>query len=177
MLFRETPLFGAWVIEPEQLRDTRGYFARIFCVREFEARGLNAKVAQCSNSYNERAGTLRGMHFQVAPNAEVKLVRCTQGRIHDVILDLRADSATYKQWFAIELSAENGLALYVPEGFAHGFLTLSDKSEVYYQMSEFFEPKSACGVRWNDPAFGIQWPKEPTTLSERDVSYPDFVDD
>lgn len=175
MLFAETKLKGAYLIEIECSEDERGYFARMFCREEFEEHGLNSSVAQCNISYNRKKGTLRGMHYQVAPFAEAKLVTCLAGSIYDVIIDLRADSATYCEWLAVELrGGERRNVLYIPEGFAHGFLTLEDHSEVFYQMSEFYAPQSVRGVRWDDPAFAIQWPEAPRILSERDRSYPDF---
>ena len=174
MIFIETRLKGAYVVEPEHLADERGFFARVWCQREFEAHGLNPNLTQCNISFNHRKGTLRGMHYQIAPHAESKLVRCTKGAIYDVIVDLRADSNTFMQWFGIELSADNRRMLYVPEGLAHGFLTLTDAVEVFYQMSEFYSAEHARSVRWNDPAFGIQWPGEVLMISERDSSQPDF---
>ena len=175
MIFTETPLKGAYIVDPERLADERGFFARTWCRREFEANGLNSSLVQCNISYSQKKGTLRGMHYQVAPHAEKKLVRCTAGAITDVIVDLRADSNTYKQWFAIDLSSDNRRMLYIPEGLAHGFLTLTDTVEVFYQMSEFYSPECSRGVRWNDPAFGIHWPREVTVISERDRTYPDFT--
>jgi dTDP-4-dehydrorhamnose 3,5-epimerase len=175
MIFFETGLTGAFIIEIERLEDKRGFFARSWCQREFEAHGLNPRLVQCNISHNMKQGTLRGMHFQVAPYAEAKLIRCTRGAIHDVIIDLRSESPTFKQHFGMELTSEARNALYVPEGFAHGFLTLADDTEVFYQMSEFYAPGYGRGVRWNDPAFGIQWPAPVTLISERDASYPDFV--
>jgi dTDP-4-dehydrorhamnose 3,5-epimerase len=174
MKFEETTLAGAYVVEMEQLSDERGFFARTFCRDEFEARGLDARIAQCSASFNRLRGTLRGMHYQAAPFAEAKLVRCTMGAIYDVIVDLRTASPTFKRWFAVELSAANRRALYVPEGLAHGFLTLADESEVFYQISEFYHPDGSRGVRWNDEAFRISWPFEPRVISERDRAFPDF---
>src|SRR5262249_35742535 len=156
----------------ERLGDERGFFARTWCQRDFENEGLNSRVVQCSVSFSPRCGTLRGMHFQAAPHEEVKLVRCTKGAIYDVIVDLREGSATPLAWDAFELTAENHRALYIPKGVAHGFLTLEDNCEVYYQMSAFFDAPSARGVRWNDPAFGIQWPAQMTVISDRDASYP-----
>lgn len=175
MIFTETRLKGAYVIDPERLADERGFFARMWCQREFEALGLNPGLAQCNISFNHKRGTLRGMHYQVAPHAEAKLVRCTAGTIYDVIVDLRAGSGTFKQWFAVELSSENRRMLYIPEGLAHGFLTLTDAVEVFYQMSEFYTPDCTHGVRWNDLAFGIRWPFEATMISDRDRTYPDFT--
>ena len=175
MIFTETLLKGAYIIDPERLADERGFFARTWCQREFDAHGLNPGLAQCNISFNRKKGTLRGMHYQVAPHAEAKLVRCTAGAIYDVIVDLRADSNTFKHWFAVELSFDNRRMLYIPAGLAHGFLTLTDGAEVFYQMSEFYTPECARGVRWNDPAFGVRWPQEVTMISERDRAYPDFV--
>jgi dTDP-4-dehydrorhamnose 3,5-epimerase len=175
MIFTATRIPGAFVIQPQRFEDDRGFFARTWCHREFEEHGLNPHLAQCSVSYNLRAGTLRGMHFQKAPHAEVKLVRCTAGAICDVILDLRRDSPAYLRWVAVELTAENRLALYIPEGVAHGFQTLVDRCEVFYQISEFYHPESASGVRWNDPAFGIRWPLPAPILSDKDACYPDYL--
>jgi dTDP-4-dehydrorhamnose 3,5-epimerase len=172
MKFQELALKGAWLIEPERLEDERGFFARTFCGREFAERGLNPRMAQCSISYNAHRGTLRGMHYQVSPHEETKVVRCTAGAIYDVIVDLRQDSPTFRRWVSAELNAENRLMMYVPEGFAHGFQTLCDGTEVLYQMSEFFCPESACGVRWDDPAFGIEWPRAERLLSDRDRLFP-----
>ena len=174
MLFVETELPGAYVIEIERRPDERGFFARTFCEREFEAHGLPQRFPQCNLSNNTRAGTLRGMHYQAAPLWEAKLVRCVRGAIYDVIIDLRPDSAARLRWIGVELSADNGRALFVPEGFAHGFLTLADQSDVFYHMSEFFRPEGARGLRWNDPRFDIRWPSAPRVISERDATYPDF---
>lgn len=174
MIFTETPLGGAFMVEPERIHDERGFFARTWCRREFEARGLSPCFAQCNLSFNDKAGTLRGMHFQAAPHAEAKLIRCTRGSIHDVIIDLRPDSPTFKRHFGATLTFENHRMLYVPEGFAHGFFTLEDGTEVFYQMSDFYEPSCAQGVRWDDPNFGIRWPGEVRVISEKDRSYPDF---
>lgn len=174
MRFDPLPLAGAFVIEPEFISDERGFFTRTFCSDEFAARGLNPSLVQCSISFNNRRGTLRGMHYQQKPHEEAKLVRCSKGAIQDVIVDLRSESPTLLQWASVELTAENRRALYIPEGFAHGFLTLADDSEVFYQMSEFFHPQCAAGVRWNDPAFGIEWAGEVGVISERDRNYPDF---
>lgn len=172
MIFRETKLKGTFFIELEKLEDDRGCFARAFCQREFEVHGLKLEVAQCSISVNKTKGTLRGMHYQVPPHEEAKLVRCTRGAIYDVILDLRPDSATYKKWLAMELSSDNCRMVYIPEGVAHGFQTLENNTEVFYQMSQYFHPECARGVRWNDPAFGITWPLAPKAMSEKDRSYP-----
>jgi dTDP-4-dehydrorhamnose 3,5-epimerase len=175
VIFVETPLPGAYALELERSEDERGWFARTFAAEEFEARGLNSRIVHCNASFNARAGTLRGMHYQEAPHAECKVVRCTRGAVHDVIVDLRPDSLTYLGWHAAELSAENGRALYVPEGFAHGFQTLVDASEVAYLMSHHYVASHARGVRWDDPAFGIEWPPAERTISERDQSYADFA--
>jgi dTDP-4-dehydrorhamnose 3,5-epimerase len=175
MIFRETELEGAYVIEPEPIEDERGFFARTWCRREFEERGLISSLVQCSISFNTKKDTLRGMHYQVAPYEETKLVRCTRGEIFDVIVDLRPDSASYRKHVGIRLSAENRRMLYIPHGMAHGFQTLADSTEVFYQMSEFYHGGSACGVRWNDPAFQIVWPEaDHRIISERDRAYPDF---
>jgi len=175
MLFKETSLEGALIVEPERLPDERGFFARTWDEREFQARGLNQRLVQCSISFNNKKGTLRGMHYQAKPHEEAKLVRCTMGEIYDVIIDLRHDSPTFKKWMAMELTADDRRMVYIPEGFAHGFLTLKDRTEVLYQMSEFHVPASARGVRWNDPAFGIRWPPAVKVLSDRDKNYPDFT--
>ncbi|MHB8472055.1 MAG: dTDP-4-dehydrorhamnose 3,5-epimerase [Gammaproteobacteria bacterium] len=174
MKYEPLPLQGAFLIELEPTVDERGFFARTFCREEFSARGLNFTIEQCSVSFNSRKGTLRGMHFQKNPHEEVKVVRCTHGSIYDVIIDLRPDSVTFTRWAGIELNAANHKAIYIPEGFAHGFLTLAEKTEVLYQMSQPFHPKSAAGVRWDDPVFAINWPNAIDVISERDNSYPDF---
>jgi dTDP-4-dehydrorhamnose 3,5-epimerase len=175
LIFTETKLAGAFVIEMERRADERGFFSRTFCRQEFEVHGLNAEVAQCNVSFNKRKGTLRGMHYQAAPFGEAKLVRCTAGSIYDVIIDLRPTSATFKKHFAAELSANNGRMLYIPEDFAHGFQTLQDDTEVFYQMAQRYSAAHARGVRWNDPAFGIEWPKGERIIIERDRNYPDFL--
>jgi dTDP-4-dehydrorhamnose 3,5-epimerase len=172
MTFTELPLAGACIVSIEPREDERGYFARSFCREEFSRRGLRTDIAQCNVSFNHRRGTLRGMHYQVAPKAEAKLVRCTRGAIHDVIVDLREDSLTYRRWTAVELTETNSRMLYVPEGFAHGFQTLVDDSEVFYQMFESYSPDHARGVRWDDPAFGISWPFADPIVSERDRTFP-----
>jgi dTDP-4-dehydrorhamnose 3,5-epimerase len=174
MIFTETPLGGAHVLDPERLADERGFFARIFDPRELVQHGLNANVEQASISFNPKKGTLRGMHFQRPPFAEAKLVRCTRGAVHDVIVDLRRASKTYLGHFGVVLDAENRRLLYVPEGFAHGYLTLTDDAEVSYQISARYSPEHASGVRWDDPAFAIRWPGPVTLVNERDRSYPDF---
>jgi dTDP-4-dehydrorhamnose 3,5-epimerase len=173
--FAPTPLDGAWIVELEELGDERGFFARSWCQREFAERGLNPRLVQCNVSFNRRRGTLRGMHFQAAPVQEAKLVRCTAGAIHDVIIDLRRESPTYCRWFGVELSARNRRALFVPEGFAHGFQTLVDDAEVLYQMSEFHHPELARGLRWDDRRFAIRWPLADPILSARDRGYADFA--
>jgi len=162
------------VIEPEMHEDDRGFFARTFCRREFEARGLNPQVVQCNVSFNKRKGSLRGMHFQASPYSEAKLVRCTAGSIYDVIIDLRPSSSAFRKHFGIELSARNRKMLYIPEEFAHGFQTLEDDTEVFYQMSQYYSPEHSRGVRWDDPAFGISWPPGERIIIERDRTYPDF---
>jgi dTDP-4-dehydrorhamnose 3,5-epimerase len=174
MIFHETKLPGVFEIQPQSITDERGFFVRTWCQKEFEAKGLSGKLVQCSLSFNSRKGTLRGMHYQAAPHQEIKLVRCSKGEIYDVILDLRPHSPTFKDWTAVVLTAENRKMIYVPEGCAHGFLTLKDKTEVSYQMSEFFHNESARGVRWDDPAFRIQWPDKVKVISERDRTYPNF---
>jgi dTDP-4-dehydrorhamnose 3,5-epimerase len=174
MIFEPTLLPGAFVITPERLRDERGFFARTFCRRDFETHGLNPDVAQCNISVSARLGTLRGMHYQRPPHAEAKLIRCTAGAIYDVIIDLRPSSPAFRRHFGIRLEPSDDKMLYVPEGFAHGFLTLEDDTSVFYQMSQTYEPSHAAGVRWNDPVFGIVWPLEPTVIAERDRAYPDF---
>jgi dTDP-4-dehydrorhamnose 3,5-epimerase len=175
MIFTQTDLAGAFVIEPETHEDARGFFARTWCQREFASHGLNAHLAQCSVSFSHSRGTLRGIHYQTAPREEAKLVRCTKGSIYDVIIDLRADSATFTRSFTVELTANNRRMLYVPEGIAHGFQTLEDNTEVFYQISEFYTPEYARGIRWNDPLFGIRWPLDLRMISDKDQSYPDFA--
>lgn len=175
IIFRETKLKGAFVIEPERFEDQRGFFARSFSQREFLAHGLKAQFVEAGISFNLRRHTLRGMHFQAPPHEQAKLVRCTRGSIFDVLIDLRPGSPTYKQWFAQELTAQNRLMLYIPEGCAHGFQTLEDETEVFYQLSTGYAPASERGVRWNDPAFDIPWPAtEGLIMNERDRTYPDF---
>jgi dTDP-4-dehydrorhamnose 3,5-epimerase len=172
MIFAESPLAGAYVVDPERIEDERGFFARTWCAREFEAMGLDPRLSQCNVSFNARRGTLRGMHYQAEPHEEAKLVRCTLGAIFDVIVDLRPSSATLRRWFGVELSAENRRMLYIPPGFAHGFQTLADGSEVFYQMSESFHPGSARGIRWDDPSVAIDWPSEVLVISEKDRGFP-----
>lgn len=175
MKFTAAGLAGAFILDIERLADERGFFARTFCRDEFAAHGLRTEFVQCNTSFNLRRGTLRGMHFQRAPYAEAKIVRCTRGAIHDVIVDLRPDSLSYCRWIAVELSAENERMLYVPEGMAHGFQTLADGSEVFYQMAAMYRPDAAGGVRWNDPAFDIRWPLADPIVSARDAAYGDFA--
>jgi len=174
MKFIPTLLSGVYIIEPEFLEDERGEFSRIFCRKEFEDMGLNPNIAQCNISFNHNKGTLRGMHYQVEPHAEAKLVRCTRGSIYDVIIDLRPEMPEFRKWFSVELSAENQKMLYIPEGFAHGFQTLTDNTEIFYQMSESYFPENARGVRWDDPCFNIKWPEDNRIISKKDLEYPDF---
>lgn len=176
MRFLQTPLNGAWVLELELLGDERGWFSRTFDAEEFAARGLNPAVVQCNASFNARRDTLRGMHYQAEPHGESKLVRCVRGAIYDVAVDLRSGSPTHCHWHGVELSAENRLAFYIPPGLAHGFQTLTDEAEVLYQMGHHYVPEAARGVRWNDPAFAIEWPVPAASrvISVKDGSYPDF---
>jgi dTDP-4-dehydrorhamnose 3,5-epimerase len=172
--FTETPLSGAFVVELDLLADERGHFARTFDVSEFAEHGLDPAVVQCNTSFNTRRGTLRGMHYQADPDGEAKLVRCTRGSIYDVAVDLRRDSGTRGRWYGAELSASSGRMLYIPTGMAHGFQTLEDGTEVHYQMSHHYVPEAARGVRFDDPAFGIEWPLPDPIVSERDRQYADF---
>ena len=174
MKFIETELKEAFIIDPEILEDERGFFARTFCRREFEQHGLNPHFVQCSISFNRKKGTLRGMHYQASPFEEIKIVRCTMGAIYDVIIDLRSDSETFMCWIAVELTAENRKMICIPEGFAHGFQTLENDTEVFYQMSEFYAPEYARGVRWNDPKFNIKWPDDIRIISEKDKNFKDY---
>lgn len=174
MIFTETPLKGAFLVSLEKREDARGFFARTFCQKEFEVRGLNPRVAQCNISVSLYKGTLRGMHYQVPPFAEAKLIRCLRGAIYDVIIDLRSGSASYAKHYAATLSANDPTMLFVPEGLAHGFQTLEDDTEVFYQMSESYAPDCARGVRWDDPAFGISWPPANRIILDRDRNYPLF---
>jgi dTDP-4-dehydrorhamnose 3,5-epimerase len=174
VIIRETAIAGVHIVEPERREDSRGFFARTWCADEFTRHGLDPRIAQCSMSFNHRRGTLRGMHYQAPPHAEAKLVRCTRGAIWDVALDLRPESATFLRHLGVELSGTSRLALYLPEGVAHGFQTLMDDSEVFYQMSVAHEPSAARGVRFDDPAFDIEWPVAGPIVLERDRSYPDF---
>lgn len=174
MRFHGTKLPGVFEIRPELLSDERGFFARTWCQKEFEAQGLNPRLVQCNISFSRRKGTLRGMHYQAGEHAEAKLVRCTKGSICDVALDIRPESRTFGNWVAVVLTDQDRNMLYLPEGCAHGFLTLEDETEVFYQMSQFYNPESARGVRWDDPAFHIAWPGKVEVISERDRTYPNF---
>jgi dTDP-4-dehydrorhamnose 3,5-epimerase len=177
MIFTETKLSGAFIITIQRIEDQRGFFARTFCQSEFREHGLNPNLVQCNISYNRKVGTLRGMHFQVNPHWEAKLVQCVRGSIFDVIIDLRPESPTYTEHIGVTLTAQDHNMLFVPERFAHGFITLEDDTDVFYQMSEFYTPASARGFRWNDSVFEIKWPLQPSILSERDASYPEFSPD
>jgi len=172
--FVETPLEGIRVIDVGTISDERGFFARTWSLQEFQEQGLETRIVQCSVSYNTKKGTLRGLHFQVSPHAETKIVRCVHGSIFDVAVDLRKGSPTYRKWWGVELSSENRRMLYIPESCAHGFLTLEDDTEVHYQISAPYHPEAARGVRWDDPAIGIVWPAEPVVMNERDRDYLDF---
>jgi dTDP-4-dehydrorhamnose 3,5-epimerase len=175
VIFTPLSLEGAHLVDIEKREDERGFFARSWCEREFAAQGLNPRLVQCDLSFSARRGTLRGMHYQVQPWEEAKLVRCTAGSIYDVIVDIRPNSRTRGQHFGIVLTPSSYRMLYVPEGFAHGFLTLGDNTEVFYQMSEFYAPEYARGFRWDDPTFGIDWPAEVLVISNNDRNYPDFA--
>lgn len=175
MIFTETKLKGAFIVEPERFEDGRGFFALSWSEKEFAERGLESRLVECNISFNKLKATLRGMHYQHAPHGQAKLIRCTMGAIYDVIIDLRTSSETFKQWIAVELTASNRLMLYVPKDFGHGFQTLRDNSEVFYQMSSQYAPESAGGVRWNDPAFNIEWPADNRIIYSRDREYPDFT--
>lgn len=174
MIFTETPLQGAYVIEIKKMEDERGFFGRSWCANEMKQHGLNADVRQANTSLSEKKGTLRGMHFQHDPYQETKLIRCTHGSILDVIIDLRPESETYRKWFGIELSRENYKMLYVPEDFAHGFITLEDDCEVTYLVTQFYTPGAEAGIRWDDPLFNIAWPMAPVVISEKDRTHPDY---
>jgi len=175
MKFTETKLKGAFIVEIEKLTDDRGFFARAWCRKEFEAHGLTSAVVQANVSFNRKRGTLRGMHYQIAPFQESKLIRCTRGAIYDVIIDLRPESPTYRQWIGVELTADNYTLFFVPEDFSHGFITLMDDTEITYQVSQFYTPGSEKGIRFNDPTFNIQWPLEVSVISDKDSNWPDFV--
>lgn len=175
MIFRETKLKGAFIMELETFEDDRGFFAQSWSPRELAEHGLEAPLVESAISFNKKKGTLRGMHYQASPHGQAKIVRCTRGSIYDVIIDLRTGSPTFKQWVGAELTSRNRLMLYVPKGCAHGFQTLEDETEVFYNMSHFYTPESSRGVRWNDPAFAVHWPTtEGVIINERDQSYPDF---
>jgi len=174
MKFQPTPLAGAYVIEQEQRGDDRGFFARAFCSREFGLAGLETHFVQANDALSRRMGTLRGMHYQLGDAAEVKMVRCIRGSLYDIILDLRPDSPTFGQSVGAELSAENRRMMYVPRGFAHGLITLSDDTEAFYLVSQYYSPEDERGVRWNDPRFNLEWPIEPREISEKDGKWPDF---
>jgi dTDP-4-dehydrorhamnose 3,5-epimerase len=175
MIFTETRLEGVFILDIERLEDERGFFARSWCEREFINNQIKTRWVQANISFNLKKGTLRGMHYQASPYEEDKLVRCTRGMIYDVIADLRSNADTYKQWLAVKLSAENRRMVYIPKGFAHGFLTLEDNTEIFYLMSEFYAPGYGRGFRWNDPAFGIHWPEKVIVVSGQDQRYPDFT--
>ncbi len=174
MKFTKTPLPGAYIIDLEKIGDDRGFFARVFCKKEFSQHELETEFVQINNSLSAQKGTLRGMHYQLDPHAEVKVVRCIKGRLWDVILDIRPNSPTFGQWFGAELSAENRRMMYVPKGFAHGFVTLEDDTEAFYLVSAYYAPEFERGIRWNDPKFGIEWPIEPVIISDKDRNHPDF---
>ncbi len=174
MIFVETKLPGAFIVDLEPREDSRGFFARAWCEREFEEHGLETRLVQCNLSFNHSEGTVRGMHFQLPPHEEAKLIRCTRGAIYDVLVDLRPDSPAYMDWIGVELTAENRRTVYAPVGVAHGYQTLADETETFYQVSEFYAPGAEGGVRWNDPAFGIEWPLPVRVISEKDASWPDY---
>jgi dTDP-4-dehydrorhamnose 3,5-epimerase len=174
MIFTEVRLRGAYLIDIEKHEDERGSFARIFCEREFAAYGLGTRIVQASSSFSVRKGTLRGMHYQLAHKAETKVVWCLRGALHDIIVDLRPESSTFGHNFSVELTAENRRMMYIPRGFAHGFLTLAENTEAFYFIDEFYDPEYGRGIRWNDPRFAIPWPAEPVVMSERDQNYRDF---
>ena len=175
MIFKETKLAGAFIIEIQKLEDARGFFGRSWCANELKEHGLKTNIAQANTSFSVKKGTLRGMHYQIDPYQETKLIRCTQGSIYDVIIDLRKNSSTYKQWIGVELTQDNYRMLYVPEDFAHGFITLEDNCEVSYLVTQFYTPGAEAGIRWNDPQFGIQWPLDPVVISEKDQNHPNFL--
>jgi dTDP-4-dehydrorhamnose 3,5-epimerase len=174
MIFRETKLPGVFEIHLEPKGDERGFFARSWCQREFDEHGLNLATVQCNVSFNEKKGTLRGLHYQAEPHPEAKLIRCTQGAIYDVVVDLRPGSVTFKRWVSVVLSASDRNMIYVPRGCGHGFLTLEERTEIFYQMSEFYYPELSCGIRWDDPGLQIEWPFQPAVISDRDRTYPDL---
>lgn len=174
MLFKPTPLLGAYIVELERRGDDRGFFARFFCENEFRDAGLETRFVQVNNSLTAKKGTLRGLHYQLPPAAEVKAVRCVRGALYDVIVDIRAGSPTFGQWFGAELTAENRTMMYVPRGFAHGFVTLTDDTEAFYLVSSFYSPENERGIRWSDPALAIHWPVEPAEISDKDRNWPDL---
>jgi dTDP-4-dehydrorhamnose 3,5-epimerase len=177
MIFTETKLKGAYIIELKKIGDERGFFARAFCKNEYAEFNLPNDIVQINNSLSKDKGTLRGMHYQLAPKGEDKVVRCIKGSLYDVIIDIRPESETFGEWFGIELSAENRKMLFVPKGFAHGFITLEDDTEAFYLVTEYYAPEAERAIRWNDPKFGIEWPIEPTIISEKDLNHPDFDPD
>ncbi len=174
MIFYETKLKGAFIIDVKKAEDERGFFGRTWCKKEFEEHGLNSEIVQTNMSYNEKTGTLRGMHYQIAPFAETKTVRCTAGSIYDVIVDLRPESDTFMQWIGVTLTDENSRMLYVPDGFAHGFITLEDHTSIHYMVTEYYTPAAEAGIRYDDPAFHIKWPLAPTIVSVKDKMHPAF---
>jgi dTDP-4-dehydrorhamnose 3,5-epimerase len=174
MIFKDTPIADAYIIEPEKISDHRGFFARIWCQDELRKMGLKSELAQSNVGFSYQKGTLRGLHFQESPHAEVKIVRCSRGAIFDVIVDLRPESPSYKHWFSVELSDENCKMIYVPEGVAQGYITLADNTEIYYHTTEFYHPGSASGVRFDDSEFGIVWPIEIAAISQQDREWPDY---
>ena len=175
MIFTETKLKGAFILEVKRLEDERGFFGRSWCKKEMEDHGLNSNVVQANVSFNHKKGTLRGMHFQFSPYQETKLIRCTKGAIYDVIIDLRKNSPTYKQWIGVELTEDNYKMLFVPEDFAHGFITLQDNTAVTYQVTQYYTPGAEGGIRWNDPAVGIEWPVPVEVVSQKDKVHPDYA--
>lgn len=174
MIFSQTRLPGVFVVDLELHRDERGFFARSFCEREFAEQGLASRFVQCNLSYNEHRGTLRGMHYNRMPHEEAKLVRCQSGAIYDVVVDIRRESPTLGQWFGVELSQDNRRSLFIPKGLAHGFLTLTPQTEIFYQMSDAYVPGAGLGIRYDDPSIGIEWPEPPKIVSARDKNYPDW---
>ncbi len=174
MIFTETKLKGAYILEIRKIEDSRGFFGRSWCRREMEEHGLNGEIVQANTSFSHKKGTLRGMHYQVPPFEEAKIIRCVRGAMYDVIIDLRPDSSTFKQWVGVELSYDNYKMFYVPEGFAHSFITLTDNVEVYYNVTAFYTPGAERGIRWNDKLFNINWPIEPIVISDKDREHPDF---
>ncbi len=174
MIFNETPLYGAYTIDLEKRDDGRGFFARFFCVEEFGKYNLDSKIVQINNSLSKDKGTLRGIHYQLEPKAETKIVRCLKGSLFDVIIDLRKESETFGKWFGTELTETNRTMMFVPKGFGHGFITLTENTEALYLVTEFYAPEYEKGIRWNDPYFNIQWPLEPVVISAKDESHPDF---